>query len=244
VPPGGNKLIAAVAESDQQKNAGGKIARTLFVWTAALAVTVIAVAISIMWVDHPIALWIHRGHTEMPPGQLEWLAAHVGNPLVSLAEIVLVGVVARAAVIRALPRGHYAAAFIASVSVLAAEGVKGFLQPIFGRPAPETWLSGNSSFIGNGYYGFHFFSGKAAYQSFPSGHMATACALIAVLWIGYPRWRRLYLAAALTVGAALVGTNIHFLSDVISEAFVGISVGAAATAIWNRVSSIGQVSSQ
>jgi membrane-associated phospholipid phosphatase len=228
-----------VSESDKQKNAVGKIARTLFIWTAALAVTVIAVAISIAWVDHPIALWVHRGHTEMPPGQLEWLAAHVGNPLVPLAEIVLVGVVARAAVLRALPRAHYAAAFVASVSVLTAEGVKGFLQPIFGRPAPETWLSGNSSFIGSGYYGFHFFSGEAAYQSFPSGHMATACALLAVLWIWYPRWRWLYLAAALTIAGALVGTNIHFLSDVIAGAFIGISVGAGVTPIWKRISSVG-----
>jgi membrane-associated phospholipid phosphatase len=237
-------LVAAVSESDQQKNAGGKVARTVLIWTAALAATVIAVAISIEWLDRPIALWIHHHHTEASPGLLKWLAAHIGNPLIPLAELVLLGVAIRAVIFRALPRGHYAAAFVASVSVLTAENVKRFLKPIFGRPSPERWMNGNSSLVGDGNYGFHFLHGSAAYQSFPSGHMATACALMAVLWVWYPRWRWLYFAAALTVGSALVGTNIHFLSDVIAGAFVGISVGAAVTAIWNRVSSLGQVSSQ
>jgi hypothetical protein len=54
-------LIAAVAESDPQKNAGGNTARAFLIWTVALTATVIAVAISIMWLDHPIALWVHHG---------------------------------------------------------------------------------------------------------------------------------------------------------------------------------------
>ena len=232
------------AASDQPKRGGENIARALLLWAGALAATAIAVAISIVRLDHPIALWVHHHHTEMPPGRLEWLAVHVGNPLIPLAELVLLGVVVRAAVFRSLPQGHYAAAFVASLSVLTAEGVKRFLKPIFGRTSPETWINANSSSTQNGYYGFHFWHGGAAYQSFPSGHMATACALIAVLWIWYPRWRWLYFAAVLSVGGALVGTNIHFMSDVIAGAFVGISVGAAVTAIWNRISSIKQVPSQ
>lgn len=190
-----------------------------------------------MWLDHPIALWVYYHHTQMPPSMLGWLAAHIGNPLVPLAVFVFLGVVTRAAVIRALPRNHYAAALIVSVSVLIAEGVKQYLKIIFGRPSPEAWINGNSSFPRSGTIGFHFFHGGAGYLSFPSGHMATTCALIAVLWIWYPRWRWIYFLVALIVGGALVVTDIHFLSDVIAGAFVGISVGAAVTAIWNRVSS-------
>ena len=111
--------------------------------------------------------------------------------------------------------------------------IKDQLKFIFGRTWPETWVQDNPSFIRDGVYGFHFMHGGGGYQSFPSGHMAATCAVISVLWVWYPRSRWLGAFAAIAVGAGLVGANYHFLSDVIAGAFVGISTGWLANAIWN-----------
>jgi membrane-associated phospholipid phosphatase len=62
--------------------------------------------------------------------------------------------------------------------------------------------------------------------------MATACAVLAVVWLWYPRFRRVCVIAGLAVGAGLVGANYHFLGDVVAGAFLGASVGLMATAIW------------
>jgi membrane-associated phospholipid phosphatase len=61
--------------------------------------------------------------------------------------------------------------------------------------------------------------------------MTAAAALLSVLWIAYPRWRALYLAAGVAVGVALVGLNYHFFSDILTGAFVGGTVGWISVAL-------------
>jgi membrane-associated phospholipid phosphatase len=100
----------------------------------------------------------------------------------------------------------------------------------------------NPSLIHDGVYGFNpFHEAGIAYASFPSGHTAAICALMSVLWICYPRFWPVYLAAILAVSIGLVGADYHFLSDVIAGAFVGTSAGWMLVAAWHagcrRVSS-------
>jgi membrane-associated phospholipid phosphatase len=45
--------------------------------------------------------------------------------------------------------------------------------------------------------------------------------------------------AGIAVGVGLIGANYHFLSDVIAGAFIGISIGWMAVAIWNVNTAIG-----
>ena len=123
--------------------------------------------------------------------------------------------------------------FVCSLAVLFSEAIKNILKFIFGRTWPETWINNNPSFIRDGVYGFNFMHTGSAYKSFPSGHMAAACTVIAVLWMRYPRFRPIYLAVGLLVGLALVGTNYHFLSDVLMGAFLGASSGWMAIVIWD-----------
>ena len=79
-----------------------------------------------------------------------------------------------------------------SISIIVTETIKNGLKLIFGRTWPETWIENNPSFIHDGVYGFNFLHGGTAYQSFPSGHMAAACAAVSVLWIWYPRLKWLW----------------------------------------------------
>jgi membrane-associated phospholipid phosphatase len=62
----------------------------------------------------------------------------------------------------------------------------------------------------------------------PSGHTAATCAVVSVLWIHYPIYKRLYVSCAVGLGVCLVAANYHFFSEVIAGAFLGISTGLLA----------------
>jgi membrane-associated phospholipid phosphatase len=62
--------------------------------------------------------------------------------------------------------------------------------------------------------------------------MASACAVLSVLWIWYPRLKVIWIIGGIAVGVGLVGANYHFLSDVIAGAFLGISAGWLVWSIW------------
>jgi membrane-associated phospholipid phosphatase len=65
------------------------------------------------------------------------------------------------------------------------------------------------------------------YQSFPSGHTATAVALaITLAWV-YPRGRWLFVTLALMVGSQRVFGAAHYLSDVLFSAAVGSAMAIA-----------------
>jgi membrane-associated phospholipid phosphatase len=210
--------------------------RGLFIWFTSLMVTAIIVAISFQWLDRPIALLAHRGPSASNDGLWAWLT-HIPNPLIPLALIAFVVLGVRALLGRPLSN-HQAVAFICSLSVIITETAKDQLKFLFGRTWPETWTGNNPSFIRDGVYGFNFLHGGGGYQSFPSGHMGAACAVLSVLWICYPQLKLLWLFGGLAVGAALVGGNYHFLSDVIAGAFLGISGGWLVWSIW-KMSGLG-----
>ncbi len=204
--------------------------RTFFIWLACLLVTSIIITVAYLLLDRPIALfahaWFHRQHPRVVAPLI-----HISDPLVPLSVTVFIILGLLAFLGRSFSR-HEAAAFVCSISIIVTETIKNGLKLIFGRTWPETWIENNPSFIHDGVYGFNFFHGGTAYQSFPSGHMAAACAAVSVLWIWYPRLKWLWAAIGVTVGAALIGMNFHFLSDVISGAFVGLSIGWMTIAIW------------
>lgn len=208
--------------------------RAISMWLAGLVGTSGAVAVSYFWLDRPIALWVHD-HLRF--GQYSALTrfSHWPDPLIPLAIAALIILGVRAVVFRSLPANYQAATFVASLSVLITETLKNQLKFVFSRSWPESWMGNNPSFIRDGVYGFHFLQGGPDFQSFPSGHMAASCAVIAVLWIWYPRWRTVYFIATFVVGLGLVAANYHFLSDVIAGAFLGASIGWIASAVWKAL---------
>ena len=102
---------------------------------------------------------------------------------------------------------------------------------LFGRPWPEAWTSRTPSWIGNHAYGFHFLHGSSALGSFPSGHMAQAAAIAAVVWLRMPRIRWLGVVLATLVAAALWGADYHFVADIIAGAFLGATCGTFVVAV-------------
>jgi len=92
--------------------------------------------------------------------------------------------------------------------------VKTLSKFIFGRTSPRSWL------IHHHPLEFHWF--KLWSSSFPSGHMLVFAALGMAIIIYYPKYRDLVIIFLILLGFALIGTDYHFLSDVIAGAFLGI----------------------
>jgi membrane-associated phospholipid phosphatase len=177
-----------------------------------------------------------EGRAEIQPVELRpfWKAvfvqpiSRIPNPLISIAAITFVALGLRELAGRP-PSKFYAAILVCSLSLMVAETIKSGLKFVFGRTWPNSFFQNNPSFIQDGYYGFNWFHGGQAYQSFPSGHMTAICAVASVLWAYYPRFRVVYVLVVLAALVGLVGANFHFLSDTIAGAFLGVSTGLMAT---------------
>jgi membrane-associated phospholipid phosphatase len=196
-------------------------------WSLGFLGTVIAVAVSYVWLDRPIA---YLAHDELQGFHLFQKLTLIPEALTPLAVVAFVALGLRGLSGRKLSR-FQSVMLLSGLSLAVAVVVKDQLKFAFGRPWPETWSHNNLSFIHDNAYGFHPFHG-GSYASFPSGHMAMTCTVMTVLWICYPGFRPIYAACMAAVAIGLVGANFHFLSDVIAGGFLGISAGWIGVAMW------------
>jgi membrane-associated phospholipid phosphatase len=198
---------------------------------SACSLALVAVVVSYLWVDQPIAF---LAHGEITNKTLFVLLTRIPEPLPNLALIIFFAFGLWALV--AKPTSTlFTALLTSSISLVVAEAAKNQLKYDFGRTWPETWTNNNPSLIGNGAYGFNFFHGGGGYASFPSGHTTAICAVVSVLWIYYPKFRALYALVVAAVAIGLIGADYHFLSDIIAGGLLGTVTGWCAVAIQQQV---------
>jgi membrane-associated phospholipid phosphatase len=200
----------------------------LYKWSIWLVVTALAVAISYVWLDRPIAVFVHEVVAPFRPFEKLELVSDIGMPVTLCAGVALAWWGLKGGALSRLQT----VLMLAAACLMVADAVKDQVKFAFGRTWPVTWIHNNPSFIRDGVYGFHPFHGGPGFASFPSGHTAVTCAALSVLWICYPRFRVLYGLGMLAMAAGLVVTNFHFLSDVIAGAFLGISIGWLSVSLW------------
>ncbi len=192
-------------------------------WCLCFGITVIAVAISIPWLDLPILL-AFRGHARP--------LVHIGNSLGSAVFIAGEVVVITTLAIVRLARGHLSpfakAVFIGCCASLSAFVANDYvLKFFFGRLNPTDYF--HSAQIGI----FHFFQGTE-HSGFPSGHMVLSTAFAAAMMRLQP-WTRMPFMVLLGIGSALLLVGgWHFLSDVIAGVFVGGTAGFLAGELWAK----------
>lgn len=92
--------------------------------------------------------------------------------------------------------------------------LKNFFKFMFGRTSPRSWIIHHKPLL------FDWFHRQGS-GSFPSGHMAVFVALGIAVLIYYPKYRRPVMAFLIILGISLIGTDYHFLSDVIGGAYLG-----------------------
>jgi membrane-associated phospholipid phosphatase len=75
-----------------------------------------------------------------------------------------------------------------------------------------------------GLYGFTYLNHSWAMNSFPSGHSQAAFAAMTALTLVFPRYDIAFYAIAVLVAASRFLTTVHFLSDTIAGAWLGMLV--------------------
>jgi lipid A 4'-phosphatase len=220
VHDGATPLLRHVARLNETAN-GRRI-----LWVEAF---VLLEAAAIIWLDRPIADFFHKAGGGSQPFFLaaQWFG--LGYPWLVASALAFCllrwgGELARlrrwAAPMRAaalMPAFIFVAV---SASGLAADGLKILL----GRTRPKLLSA-------DGTYDFTWFGLRADHWSFPSGHAATAAALMTALWCLWPRPLWLYIAGGVLITASRVITGQHFLSDVVAGAAIGVVV-TRAIASW------------
>ena len=197
-------------------------------WGLGFLATAIAVVVSYLWLDRPIA---YLAHDELQRFHLFQKLTLIPDALIPLAIVAFVALGLRGLTGGRLSR-FQSVMLLSGLSLAVAVVLKDQLKLAVGRTWPEPWLRRNPSLIGDGAYGFHPFHGGIGYASFPSGHMTTTCTVLTVLWICYPAYRLVYAAGMAAVAIGLVGANFHFLSDVIAGGFLGMTAGWLGVALW------------
>jgi len=105
--------------------------------------------------------------------------------------------------------------------VFLAVAVSGLLNTLIkvlvGRTRPRALFD-------DGVYGFVPFTHAYLTNSFPSGHSQAAFAAMTALTLVFPRYDIAFLAIAVLVAASRVLTTVHFLSDAVMGAWLGMVV--------------------
>ena len=192
-------------------------AARIALWTGAVVLFEIA---SILWLDRPVATYFHEhGEPWRPVCELIQRIG-IGTPYVVLFAALFVGLRwgGHLPPFRGWATGMRAAAPVAAFlfAAVAASGLAvDLLKVIFGRARPKL-------FFAAGIYDFAWLGFGSSYWSFPSGHAATAGAIMTALWCLWPRHLLFYIALAMVVATSRVVMGAHYLSDVIMGAFVAV----------------------
>ncbi|HYY91973.1 MAG TPA: phosphatase PAP2 family protein [Candidatus Dormibacteraeota bacterium] len=151
------------------------------------------------------------------------------NLVSSNAQVVLVGVVATLGnsiwipivfYLYVLRRGQYdwTSALVLAVAMVSAMSLTDVLKMAFGLPRPfqDPALGISARFE------------TPADHGLPSGHTASAFTVATVMWTRFSKWRVPFATLAVATGVSMVILGLHYPSDIIAGAFVGIFCGTFA----------------
>jgi hypothetical protein len=124
-------------------------------WGVALAITTVGVIASDLWLDQPIAFFVHR--IVVDKTIFVWLQ-RLPVVFLLLSLIVLAWCGLWALIKRPFSRLK-SVGLACSISFIATNFVTNQLKYAFGRTWPDTWIENNPSLIQNGVFGFNPFHG-------------------------------------------------------------------------------------
>ncbi len=122
------------------------------------------------------------------------------------------------------------ASALAGILATSCRSLTGRTRPIATPPITPGWYGP--------YHNGRCLIGVHAYNSFPSGHTATAVGLAAVILFSQPLWGIPCMLVALAIAASRLYLGQHNLSDVTAALFLGLAVGWGTWRIAKRKGNI------
>ncbi|OLD14316.1 MAG: hypothetical protein AUI50_06040 [Crenarchaeota archaeon 13_1_40CM_2_52_14] len=110
---------------------------------------------------------------------------------------------------------EWTSSLILAVAMVTAMSLTDVLKAAFNLPRPFQMPS----------LGIVARGGIPTNPGFPSGHTTNAFTVATIMWSRYPAWRAPFIALAVATGVSMIILGMHFPSDVIGGAFLGIFCG-------------------
>jgi lipid A 4'-phosphatase len=184
---------------------------------------------AIVWIDRPVAELFHHDGGGLQPFFDAAQRFGIGWPYLAATGLAFAALRwgGRWSLLRRWDAPMRASAFIPGFifAAVAASGIiADILKVVVGRTRPKLLFA-------TGTYDFDWLGWRADHWSFPSGHAATAAALMTALWCLWPRPFWFYVAGAMLVATSRVVTGQHYVSDVVAGAVIAV-LATRALAAW------------
>jgi undecaprenyl-diphosphatase len=206
-------------QSEQNKRSFWDVWKAGALWLALL----IAAAVVGFWLD-PIVLQMVAEHSNKTVKSFAGFISKIGD----WPELMVLA----AAVLFLVRRNRHFVIVILCMMIaatLAGAAVNG-VRLFSGRARP------NNTEVAPGWYGVshqgEWLLNKYKYHSFPSGHTGSALAYFGVLGFAFRRWSWGFLLFGVAIGWSRIYLNVHYFSDVIVGAIVGLFF---AQLTWERI---------
>ncbi len=188
----------------------------------ATALTALAVILSILYLDRPLALFFHAQSKLLRAvfafiTQFGLSAGYLCGAAITFAALLIGARLPRFAALADRLRAYSDLPFFFFVAVAVPGLAVDLIKFVAGRTRPKLLFA-------NGEYSFTWLAGQADYWSFPSGHTANAVAIALAVSMIWPRCRVLAAIFATLIAASRIVITAHYASDVIMGAFLAFTI--------------------
>lgn len=188
--------------------------RSLPIHIVLLWITVIAV--SMIWIDQPLALWVNNTNTEASLRVGRWLEEIGKSHWILGYSLTVIAIAWRGQ--RNMAQSH-----LRLFSAVAASGIiANIIKVVACRPRPPLFIE--KSVTAWQPLGLHV---DFLWNSFPSGHATTGLAIAIAGSAAYPRLQPLFWFVGIAIALGRIMVNAHYLSDVLAGSLIG-----TITALW------------
>jgi lipid A 4'-phosphatase len=201
-------------------------------WLLAAIATAVAIAISVIWIDRPLALYF-KADDDRLVHWFQWITQFgLGWGWLVISGLLALGLwgASRHPDVGAMRERFVAWSLVPAfvfLSVLARGFAADIVKILVGRTRPKL-------FFADGGFGLTGLAFRSDHWSFPSGHVANVAGLAAALAMLWPRHVAAYALLVALVALSRIATTQHFLSDTIGSAFMAVLVVAYLRGVFAR----------